>query len=115
MNSTDPIKKTIAIAVESLPAYDACLSRLKTIDATIEKTTALEITAGAALSVPCPVPPIFCTACGKSMQDPKTGTNIIGMSFRLEQIPAELIAPFKNGVSYCLCYPCWMKNLGIKP
>lgn len=86
---------------------------------TIEQTTAIAV--GHPLSpflgdpVSTPIKPVFCNACGKSMQDPATGTNHIGISFSLTGIAPVLIDPYKPGVTYSVCYPCWMKAFGIKP
>jgi hypothetical protein len=86
---------------------------------TVEKTTGL--TVGPSISpflgdpISSPVKPVFCGACGKSMQDPKTDMNVIGMSFKLPYVSPTLLDPYKPEVIYSICFPCWMKSLGIKP
>ena len=70
------------------------------------------------------IDPVFCSACGKNMQNPRTGANTIGVSlnFRIDkeedQVFVEhLMSPYKLDPLkiFNICYGCWLKSLGIKP
>jgi hypothetical protein len=56
------------------------------------------------------------------MQNPRTGTNIIGISFKFSaenpldaEFLNEQLAPLSADKTYCVCYGCWLQSLGIKP
>jgi hypothetical protein len=66
-------------------------------------------------------PPLFCSACGKNMQNPRTGTNVVGVSFKFvadnpldAPFLQEQIAPYDSAKTYYACYGCWLLALGFK-
>ncbi len=64
-----------------------------------------------------------CDACGRSMEL-SSGANVVGVNIELnwkdsDEISreefAEFFSPYEIGKNYNVCFPCWMKSLGIKP
>ena len=71
--------------------------------------------------------PLLCTACGKDMKNPRTGTSIVGLHTGIyeDDVHPEDTAFYqrqwgdyapavKDGQFEAdLCWECWMKSMGI--
>lgn len=68
---------------------------------------------------------MLCDVCGKDMTMPNKETTLIGIQIRLvvgetadestRRWYAEQIAPFELDRNYCICFPCWLRSLGVCP
>ena len=59
---------------------------------------------------------IVCNVCGNSLEhytDDGKKVTFTGVKVSLTGLPEQVIAPYGNG-TYRICYPCWLKSLGIK-
>ena len=68
---------------------------------------------------------MLCDACGKNMTMPDGGMSIIGVQINIGTSEAmdesslqwliEQMAPFEVNRNYAICFPCWLRSLGVCP
>ena len=64
-----------------------------------------------------------CDVCGRSLEVGDIPT-LVGLQILVKhdmlsmpqgQTMAEAMSPYKVGKEYNVCFPCWLKSLGVKP
>lgn len=68
---------------------------------------------------------MLCDVCGKDMTVLGREVGLVGVQIKViieepmdeatRQWYAEQMAPFELGRKYCICFPCWLLSLGVRP
>lgn len=68
---------------------------------------------------------MLCDACGRNMAMPGSEASLIGIQMEVIVLETEdeptrqwyvkQIAPLEVNRKYRICFPCWLRSLGVRP